>query len=60
MDAGVEPVFAFYLVSLVNGKMDHRCCQQRTLHVVFLDMFCSDKTGTLARYITDFESEFPW
>ena len=25
-----------------------------------LDMFCSDKTGTLTQYITDIESEFPW
>ena len=48
VDAGVEPVFAFYLGDLVKGKIDHRCCQQRTLHVVFLDMFCSDKTDTLA------------
>ena len=25
-----------------------------------LDMFCSDKTGTLTQYITNIESEFPW
>ena len=46
--AGGEPVFAFFLGVLINGNIDHRCCQQRTLHVVFLDMFCSDNTDTLA------------
>ena len=57
--AGVQPVFAFYLVDLVNEKIDHRCCKQRTLHGVFLVIFVLRQTGTLARYIPDFESEFP-
>ena len=47
MDAGAEPVFAFYLGNLVNEKIDHRCCQQRTLHVVIWTCFAPTKLARL-------------
>ena len=32
VNAGAEPVFAFYLENQVDKKVDHQWCQQRALH----------------------------